>query len=745
MSKSDLHVTSETDLGYGHLFAVLLRRRFWLLGVFCGVLCITTLKTLTIAPTYESSMQLLVESNYQGKKQDQAANSENQFADSSIEIDNATQINLMRSSQLIQKAVNLLRSEYPTITVDEIRKSLVLKPLVDDDFKDVKTKIFEANYSDKDPIKTQKVLGALQKIYLDYNLQQQKLRLAKGLAFIDEQLPAVYLSVNQAEGALKQFRKSQNLIDPEQQAKAITDALNATEQERQLTKAEYQDTQAQYAALQQQLALSPRNALISSRLSQSARYQALLNEIQKTELDLAQQRQRYTDAHPIVQNLVGQHQKQLTLLQQESARTLGQNSAQLKDKGEGLLTEGQLGAVELDLVSKLVQAQTTLLGLRARQQTLANKEQQLRAELSRFPGLIAEYHRLQPLIELKRNTLEQLLKARQELSLEVARGGFNWQVVEPPQSGLKIGPNRMQNLLLGIVAGLILGSVAAFLREGVDDTVHAADELKNQAGLPLLGTIPDFAQVKVIKPMISLPFCKPQAMAGSTIQMLRWPAFRESLDLIYKNIQLLNSDSPIRSLMITSALAGEGKSTLILGLAISAARLHQRVLIIDADLRRPSLHNYLNLPNEQGLSSLLANDINVPIHSCLHTLKLSGCYIDILTSGPTSTDPANLLSSERMGELITSFEHTYDLVLLDCPPVLGAVDTILAASFCSGVVMLGWINRVTRTDFMKAIDMLRSINVIGIVASGTDSKNSYIPYTEVRAQASSDVPALVSN
>jgi Mrp family chromosome partitioning ATPase len=98
-----------------------------------------------------------------------------------------------------------------------------------------------------------------------------------------------------------------------------------------------------------------------------------------------------------------------------------------------------------------------------------------------------------------------------------------------------------------------------------------------------------------------------------------------------------------------------------------------------------------------------------------------------------------------MGELITSFEHTYDLVLLDCPPVLGAVDTILAASFCSGVVMLGWINRVTRTDFMKAIDMLRSINVIGIVASGTDSKNSYIPYTEVRAQASSDVPALVSN
>ncbi len=109
--------------------------------------------------------------------------------------------------------------------------------------------------------------------------------------------------------------------------------------------------------------------------------------------------------------------------------------------------------------------------------------------------------------------------------------------------------------------------------------------------------------------------------------------------------------------MVTSAIAGEGKSTLALGLALSAARLHQRVLLIDADLRHPNLHQILNLPNEQGLSTLLESDATVPNHTGIQS---SGAYIDILTAGPIPTDSANLLSSQRMQELMAKFEDTYD-------------------------------------------------------------------------------------
>jgi len=732
VTDSNLNKTVEADPGYGQLLAILLRRRFWLLGIFLTVLSIATLKTLITKPTYESSTQVLIEPNYQGKRTQsgQQVNPENQFADSNIETDTATQLNLMRSSLLIQKAVDLLASDYPTISVDQIQKSLVLTQIEEDASQEkVGTKIIQAVYTDDDPLKTQVVLNAILKVYQDYNREQQKLRLSKGLAFIDEELPDVRQNVTQAEGALERFRKGQNLVDPEQQATTTAETLKATQQEQQAVRAQYQDAQAQYAALQQQLAThSSREALAASRLSQSARYQALLNEIQKTELELEQQRLRFTDTNPVVQRLLAQRQNQLALLQQEGGRVSGREPAP-RSGGEQLLKEGQLGGTDLQLASQLAEMQKNLSGLKARSESLAKTEQQLRAELNRFPGLMAEYNRLQPEVQTGRETLQKLLEARQDLSLEIARGGFDWQTVEPPQLGEKIGPSLSQNLLLGIVVGLFLGSIAAFLREAVDDAVHTSDALKQQCELPLLGMTPELPAVETSESIIKLPFRRPPAIASSTIQLIQWPPFRESLDLIYKNIQLLNSAPSFRSLIITSTLAGEGKSTLALGLAISAARLHQRVLLIDADLRRPSLHKQLNLPNERGLSTLLMGNHTAEPHQS--SLRFSGSYIDVLTSGPTPVDPATLLSSPRMGQLMESFEQNYDLVLLDAPPVLGTVDTILTASFCSGVMLVGRIGQVTQAELSQAKSMLCNLNVIGIVANGVkDSTYGYAPYRE---------------
>jgi capsular exopolysaccharide synthesis family protein len=460
----------------------------------------------------------------------------------------------------------------------------------------------------------------------------------------------------------------------------------------------------------------------------------LLTEIQKTDLAITQQRLRFTDDSPIIEKLLLQRAEQLNLLQAEGQRALAGNSAQLNGTGESLLKEGQLGESDLKSASKLLELQTTLEGLAARDQVLIKKQQQLRAELDRFPKLLAKYSRLQPELQVKRETLQQLEKARQELSLEIARGGFEWQVVEAPKPGEIAGPKKIQTILVGAIVGLFLGGAAAFVRDMLDDSVHSSDELKQQVSLPLLGTTPELPQAKKSKsllklplgkaevsvdgmsePIIKQPFGKPQGLAPWTIEVIHSPPDWESLDLIYKNIQLQNSVSAFSSLMITSALAGEGKSTIALGLAISAARLHQRVLLIDADLRQPTLHQHLNLPNEYGLSTLLESDATVPIPSSLHSSDL---YIDILTSGPIPTDPVSLLSSSRMKELMAAFEQTYDLVLLNAPPVLGMVDALLAASYCQGVVFIARIDGVTKTALTEAITMLNKLNMIGVIANG---------------------------
>ncbi|KAB8314571.1 polysaccharide biosynthesis tyrosine autokinase [Tolypothrix campylonemoides VB511288] len=718
---------TESEQGYGQLFAVLIRRFPWFLAAFVACIAVAGVMTKRTPATYRSSMQLLVEPNYQGKKEG-GSGVDSKFTDPTVQVDAATQLSLMQSSGLLQKAVNQLKPQYPDMTVAQLKSALVLSQIKNKE-DNVATKIFQVQYTDKDPIKTHEVLDAIQKVYLEYNIEQQDKRLKDGLKVISAQLKKVGDEVRKAETNLQRFRTSQKLIDPETQAKAKQEELTRIQQERGTTASLHKEAEATYKELRQQLQSTPQNALIEARLSQSTRYQALLNEYQKTELSLAQERLRFTEEAPNVQKLVAQLQSQKALLQQEQRRTLGGESAQVSSQAPSLLQQGQKSAIDLNLAAKLVDTQTTIASLSAKDQVLLKKELELRKELTKFPEILARYGSLQPQIELSRERYQELLKAEQQLRQEIAKGGFNWEVVEEPQPGTQLGPNLQQNLMLGAVVGLMLGGIAAFLREAADDSVHTTAELEKQVALPVLGTTPKLPPAKTRESVIKLPFGKPDVPAPWTIQVLQSPPRWESLDLIYKNIELLNSVSSFKSLMITSALSDDGKSALALGLAMSAARLHKRVLLIDANLRAPSLHKQLNLPNEQGLSTLLTSDVSIPNQISIQSSGSS--YIDILTAGPTPADPANLLSSPRMQQLMATFEENYDLVLIDATPVLGLVDAMLTASSCRGVVMVASIGRVTRTQLTQATAMLSRLNLLGVVANGvSNSTSTYVPYTQ---------------
>jgi polysaccharide biosynthesis transport protein len=714
----DNHFNSATDsdFGYGQLLAIFWRRRLWFLTTFSTVLVAAGAFTIFKEPTYESSMQLLVEPNYQNSEglTDTANRTNQQITDRKRETDYATQLNLMRSQQFIEQVVNSLRSDYPDLDMEEVEEALSLSQVVEDE---LGTQIFEVVYTDNDPIKTQRVLQTLQSVYQDYNLEQQKLRLERGLTFIDEQLETVRKSLNGSQGQLERFRQNANLVDPEQEAEKLSDALAKVRQQQQDLQAEYEDANDRSMALQRQLRLTPQEALMVSRLSQSTLFQNLLGELQSTEVELSKQQAIYTDSAPEVQVLLDQRQEQLGLLQQEVQRTLGDSASQLTINGGNLLSQGKLSQIDLDLVSQLADTQTNLEGLEAQLRSLAITEQNLRGEFSQFPQLLAEYDRIQPETETTQEILQQLLEERERLSAELAGGGFNWQVVEPPKAGEKLGPQPKLNLMLGIVVGLVLGGIAAFLREAVDGVVRNSEDLKKQTALPLLGVLPELSVSRSSRFALPLPFGQFQA-AATTPLAVQWLPFRESLDLIYKNIQLLHAIEGPQSLVVSSALPGEGKSTLVLGLALSAARSGQRVLVIDADLRHSVLHQRLNLPNEHGLSTLLET-AKGPFRP--QRASILDTQFDLLPAGPESVDPVRLLSSQRFKQLMNLLQSRYDLILIDTPPILGMVDAIQAASVCHGVVMVGRLDRVSQEELKQATTMLNQLNVLGIVANGVKS------------------------
>lgn len=372
---------TESEPGYGQLLAVLVRRFPWFLAVFVASLAVAGLVTKRTPTTYGSSMQLLIEPNYQGKKEANAS-VDSQYTDPNIEIDAATQLNLMKSSELMEKAVSKLKPEYPDITVEALKSALALDQVKRKE-DNTATKIFQIDYISTEPDKSYKVLETMRQVYLDYNIKQQDERIRRGLKVIREQIRKVNSDVTTAETNLQRFRRSENIINPDTQAKATEDELTRIQQERGKTRAEYQEADARYKNLLQQLQTTPETALAEARLSQSTRYQGLLNEIQKSELLLAQERLRFTEQAPSVQKLVEQLQSQKALLQQEQRRTLG---VEAKPQVQGLLEQGQKGQIDLNLSSELLKTRTDLLALVARDQVLAKKEDQLRTELKRFPA-----------------------------------------------------------------------------------------------------------------------------------------------------------------------------------------------------------------------------------------------------------------------------------------------------------------------------------------------------------------------
>ncbi|MDJ0620545.1 MAG: polysaccharide biosynthesis tyrosine autokinase [Calothrix sp. MO_192.B10] len=704
----------------------ILHRRRWLIwGVSGAIVSLAILMTVMAKPKYQSSMQVMVTANsYQKEKKEAGNNIEKKQSDrENYLIDYTSQQKLMASNKLINKAVYLLSKEYPDITIEDIKgksgdRSLniplsITQVSTEDKVKNqVGSQVFQVSFQGEEPLQVQSILKALAQVYQDYNLERQKQRLSEGLALVNHLIPNIKKELKLAEVKLQRFRNKNNFLDPKIQSKILLESLADIQGKLQTTRAEIKDLEARQNHLRKKLSSSAPNALISLRLNKSPRYQNLLKEIQKTETSLAQERKRYTDDAPAVKELLEERQSQMNLLRQEMQKELGESVPKTINTSKPLFNGDKLGQVELNLMQELSQVQTKISGLRANENSLTASEKNIRAELNKYPKLIAEYDSLLPEVETHRKTLERILQQQQSLALQAAQSGFNWQIVEEPQQVVAIGNSKLFNLLGGVVIAPILGILAALIWELFDDVIYSVPDLRNLNQLRILGTVNKVATPNQKKKI--LPFWKQSKNSASIPTDFAPLPNHESLDMVYQNIQLVDSSFPFKSLMLTSAKSGEGKSTLALGLAVSAARMHRRVLVIDANIRTPHLHQALELTNDSGISLLLLEDNNTSFKDYIQPVHPA---IDILTAGPAAEDPVKLLSSQRMKELIEFFEHHYDLVLIDAPPMLGTVDARIIASVCDRIAIVGCMGQLTRVELAQVTEILNNLNLIGIIAN----------------------------
>ncbi|XAS66651.1 polysaccharide biosynthesis tyrosine autokinase [Micrococcaceae bacterium Sec5.7] len=279
-------------------------------------------------------------------------------------------------------------------------------------------------------------------------------------------------------------------------------------------------------------------------------------------------------------------------------------------------------------------------------------------------------------------------------------------------------PNTQVNLILGILFGVASGLGLAVLRTAIDNRIRAESDLRRVTDAPILGAI-SFDPDAVKKPLLTQ--AGPQSPRAESFRQLR------------TNLQFANVSSNAKTVLVTSSLPGEGKSTTAINLAIALAQAGQSVCLVDADLRRPMVNEYLGLDRNAGLTTALVGAADV--NELLQPWGDDDLYV--LTSGLVPPNPSELLGSDAMKELVIRLEEAFDVLVIDAPPLLPVTDAAVLARHVGGVVVVVGMQSVRRNDLERSLSALSLVgaDLLGVVLNrlpikGADAYTySYKAYT----------------
>ncbi|HEY9626081.1 MAG TPA: polysaccharide biosynthesis tyrosine autokinase [Coleofasciculaceae cyanobacterium] len=632
-------------------------------------------KALTPAK-YAGQFQFLVEpvnaDQQQARSSAQAQGSQVQgappFDPVRSSLDYETQIRILQSPKLMDGIIKELQARYPNVTYEKLLLNLTLERLttVSLDSKEQGTKIIQVTYQDSDPEKIQFVLDELSKAYLQYSLKDRQSTIRQGIKFIDSQLPQLQQQVNSLQGQIQDLRERNGIVDPEREGTQLTQQAGNLELEASTSQVQLAEAQAKTETLVQQF----QSDNLSSVLGEAPYYQSLLNQYQDIGGQIALQSARLQPDNPEMQALLEKQQNLQALMDIEAARVVNR-------------TADSITVAE------------------ARDRAIAQSQAEVNQEIQLLPAVARQYDDLQRELALATESLNKFSSRREALQIDAAQEEVPWELITPPKLVLdregnpeKVGAVNDNLLLTAIVIlGILLGVGIGFLVEITQDILQTADETKRTTGLPLLGTVP--------------------------LDQTRKASFIESFYSIYKNIRLLPSfDPPARALVISSPQPGDGKTTIAVNLAQAVAAMGKRVLLVDADLRHPQVHQVMSLPNHQGLSDIFSSNVSLNIAVQPSAMRDN---LMVLTAGQAIADPLELLTSEKMRALMEHFQTVFDLVIYDTPPLLGLADSGLLASQTDGLVLVARMGKTKRSALAQTLEELKlsSTAVLGVVANAS--------------------------
>jgi capsular exopolysaccharide synthesis family protein len=570
-----------------------------------------------------------------------------------------------------------------------------------------RSRLVTVGFDSGNAVLSARVANTLADDYIDQSLEARWIATQKATDWLSQQLVGVKAKLEKSEEQLQDYARHNGLVFLENDKGATQNVANERLQELQeeLTKAQADRYEKESVyRLVQSGDYGSLPGVVENKLIQD-----LSERLAELKRELAQLSTKFNAEYPRVKEIQSQIDEIESTLKEERQRAA--------DK----ITNEYSAAVRREELVK---------------QALGDQQKQVNV----IAGKAVQYNILKREVETNRQLYEGLLQRLKEAGVSASLKASNIRVVdsaEPPAKPAK--PRIPLNLAVAALLGLGLGISTAFLQERLDDTLKGADDVERLFGLSALGLIPSVNYLNGDRPSVrklldrTLPLKSGRNGNNGTASnpAARWhridqgekpqAALVEAFRSLRASVMLSTADHPPGSLLITSTQPGEGKTTVATNLAISLAQLGQRVLLVDADLRFPSLQRLFCIRESLGLVSYLTGQQDWRAAVC----PSGSPGLELLLCGPVPPNPAELLSSKSMGAFINAAKSEYGFVILDSSPLLTLADSRILAALVDGVLLVVKSGATPRVQVIQSQTGIRTAgaNLIGVVL------NNVSPYT----------------
>ena len=718
----DSNLPIEEHIDLGRYWQVI--RRHWIpaTATFAGIVTLSLVAALASKDVYEAEARLQITPERtssivgidDGRPEDR-----NSVVDPKDPIE--TEAAILSSRTIVEKVIDeldLKTNNGKPLTYKKANKALNVQPVIG-------TELLQVSYEHEDPDVAIAFVNRAVELYKDgyatFNSEEE----LKNAQFIEDQLPKLEIAVEDAEANLRNFKNRNGISDLAGQTDADIQAVADIEQQINQVSADLKDVNAKYNRLQTQLGLNWQEASAVASLSQSTSIRQTLDELQRVKVKLAQDSSVLSDSAPQIISLREQQADLDALLRREIASSLNPQQQKLAEKFN-ILRLGNLKQGELSQLETFADLGLQREGLQERLASLRNsyKKYQQRTNLS--PQLQEQQRQLERRLKTVTADLETLETQKNQIDLrrnyrvDKVRVINNAALAEDP-----VNTDGKIIVAAGTMMGLLFGTALAFLLDLKDNTIKDTREVESMFAYPLQGVVPEL-NLSGGSDQLQLAGVgsanNPQQIA-SEISMM---PLREAYQNIQVNLKLLSDDDRSKIIAITSSVPQEGKSSVSANLAVARAQCGQRVLLIDADMRRPTQHRIWEISNEVGLSEVLEQRI-----SWSEGIQNVMPNLDVLTAGSIPHNPIALLDSPVFQDFIARIADSYDRVIFDTPPIIGIADTKIIGKAVDGflfVVRPGVADYGSATAAKKMLDSTGQ-KVLGVVVNGADMSREPYHYS----------------